>query len=370
MIALVVARTLGGTGRHVAAIVRGLVAARREVLVAGPRAAEEAFGFAAAGAAFVPVEFATGPRPPSDLRAVHRLRAALRDAELVHAHGIRAAALSSAALPEEAPFVVTWHNSILGSPLRRRLWVPLERRVARRATVTLCVSADLAERVRALGGTDVRVAPVGARRPASPPGATGAGGVAGDATVAAVRAELGATDRPLVVAVGRLAPQKGYDLLLDAAAVWEVRMPRPRTVIAGEGPLRADLADRIEELGLDVELVGRRDDVPALFAAADVVVLPSRWEGSPLTAHEALFSGTPLVATAVGGVPDLVGDAAVLTPPGEARAFAEAVLRLLDDPAAAAALGAAGLRRAREWPDEEESARRVLAVYDELAGAR
>ena len=357
MIALVVARTLGGTGRHVHAVVRALACAGREVVVAGPDAAEEAFGFGAAGARFVPVEIATGPRPPSDLRAVRRLRATLDGARVVHAHGIRAAALAGWAAPEGAPFVATWHNAIIGSPLRRRLWVPLERRVARRATVTLCVSPDLAERVRALGGRDVRVAPVGARQPPPP-----------SRDLDDLRAELGATDRPLVVAAGRLAEQKGYDLLLDAAAVWEVRSPRPRTVVAGDGPLRAELAARIEQRRLDVELVGRRDDVPALFAAADVVALPSRWEGSPLTAHEALFSGTPLVATAVGGVPELVGGggAAALTPAGDARAFAEAVMRLLDDPAAAAAQAAAGLRRAEEWPDEDESARRVVALYEEL----
>lgn len=360
MIALVVARTLGGTGRHVLAVVRALRAVGHEVVVAGPTPAEDAFGFAAAGATFVPVEIATGPRPPSDLRAVRRLRGALRDAAVVHTHGIRAAALAGWAVPDEVPFVTTWHNAILGSRARRAAWAPLERRVARRATVTLCVSADLAGRVRALGGLDVRVAPVGARRPGVPVRAA-----------ADVRAELDATDRPLVVAAGRLAAQKGYDLLLDAASLWEVRTPRPRTVIAGDGPLRAELALAVERRGLDVALVGARDDVPELFAAADVVAMPSRWEGSPLTAHEALFSGTPLVATAVGGLPELLGGgAAALTPPGEARAFAEAVLRLLDDPHAAAELAEAGLRRAEEWPDEDEAARRVVSVYGELLPPR
>jgi glycosyltransferase involved in cell wall biosynthesis len=361
VIALVVARTTGGTGRHVHAVVRALRDARREVVVAGPESVEEVFGFAAAGATFVPVEVATGPRPLSDARAVRRLRPLLRDAELVHAHGIRAAALAGWAAPRAVPLVTTWHNAVLGPPLRRRLWATVERRVARRATVTLCVSRDLVERVRSLGGPDVRLAPVGARlRPAT-------------RTADEVRTELDARDRPLVVAAGRLTGQKGYDLLLDAAAVWEVRTPRPRTVIAGDGPLRAALAEEVERRGLDVLLAGARGDVPDLFAAADVVALPSRWEGSPLAAHEALYSGTPLVATAVGGVPDLAGDggdaAAVLVPPGDARAFAAAVLRLLDDPAAARAVGDAGRRRAAVWPDEDESARRVLAVYDELLAA-
>ena len=362
MIALVVARTAGGTGRHVRAVAAALAAAGREVVVAGPRSAEAAFGFSAV-ARYVPVEISTGPRPAGDLRAVRRLRRLLAGADLVHAHGIRAAALAGLATPHGVPLVTTWHNALLGSALRRAAWAPLERRVARRATVTLCVSADLADRVRVLGGGDVRVAPVGARRPAAPsrPRAE---------LRAAVRAGLGvAADGPLVVAAGRLTGQKGYDLLLDAAAVYEVRSPCPRTVVAGDGPLHAALAADAERRGLDVVFVGPRRDVPDLFAAADVVVLPSRWEGSPLTAHEALFSGTPLVATAVGGLPDLLGGgAAVLVPPGDARAFAEAVLRLLDDPSYAARVAAAGRARADQWPDEDEAARRVVAVYAELLG--
>ncbi|HVF05869.1 MAG TPA: glycosyltransferase family 4 protein [Frankiaceae bacterium] len=358
MIALVIARTAGGTGRHVRAVAAALAAAGRDVVVAGPPSADATFGFSSL-ARYEPVEVATGPRPLGDARAVRRLRRVLGDADLVHAHGIRAAALAGVAAPRAVPLLTTWHNALLGSPLRRAAWLPLERRVARRATVTLCVSGDLAVRVRALGGRDVRVAPVGARRP------SGAVRARDD-----VRAELATGERPLLVAAGRLTEQKGYDLLLDAAAVWDVRTPRPRTVVAGDGPLRGALTEEAERRGLDVSFVGGRADVPDLFAAAEVVLLPSRWEGSPLTAHEALFSGTPLVATAVGGLPELLGGgAAVLTPAGDARAFAEAVLRLLDDPAAAATVGAAGRARAREWPDEEEAARRVLAVYDELLAA-
>jgi glycosyltransferase involved in cell wall biosynthesis len=370
VIALVVARTTGGTGRHARALAAALAAAGHEVVVAGPRSAEAAFGFGAV-ARYEPVEVSTGPRPFADARAVRRLRRVLRDATLVHAHGIRAGALAGWALPGGAggragggvPFVVTWHNALLGSRARRAVWAPLERRVARRATVTLCVSADLAARVRALGGADVRVAPVGARRPDA------ARARPRDAVRAAVRAELGAGDRPLVVAAGRLTEQKGFDVLVEAARTYEVRTRRPLTVIAGDGPLRATLADQAERAGVDLALVGQRADVPDLFRAADVVVMPSRWEGSPLTAHEALFAGAPLVATRVGGLPDLLGGgAALLVPSDDPAALAAAVAALLDDPRQAAALGAAGRERADTWPDEDESARRVIAVYTELCG--
>jgi glycosyltransferase involved in cell wall biosynthesis len=360
VIALVVARTTGGTGRHVRALAAALAAAGHEVVVAGPRSAEAAFGFSAV-ARFEPVEVSTGPRPLADARAVRRLRRVLRDAALVHAHGIRAAALAGWAVPRATPLVVTWHNALLGSRARRALWAPLERRVARRATVTLCVSSDLAARVRALGGTDVRVAPVGARRPDP------ATQRPRDEVAAALRAELDAGDRPLVIAAGRLTEQKGYDVLVEAARTYELRTPRPLTVIAGDGPLRAALADQAEAAGVDLALIGPRDDVPDLFRAAGVVVMPSRWEGSPLTAHEALFAGAPLVATAVGGLPELLGDgAATLVPAEDPSALAAAVTALLDDPERGAAQAAGGRRRADAWPDEVTAAERVIALYAEL----
>jgi glycosyltransferase involved in cell wall biosynthesis len=362
VIALVVARTTGGTGRHVRALAAALAAAGHEVVVAGPRSAEAAFGFAAV-ARYEPVEVSTGPRPVADARAVRRLRRVLRDAALVHAHGIRAAALAGWAVPRATPLVVTWHNALLGSRARRAVWAPLERRVARRATVTLCVSGDLAERVRALGGSDVRVAPVGARRPdrsAQRPR---------EEVRAALAAELGVGDRPLVVAAGRLTRQKGYDVLVTAARTYELRAPRPLTVVAGDGPLRAELADAAEAAGVDLALLGHRTDVPDLLRAADVAVMPSRWEGSPLTAHEALFAGVPLVATRVGGLPELLGGgAATLVPPDDPAGLAEAVTALLDDPRRAAAQAARGRARAEEWPDEDEAVRRVLALYATLRG--
>jgi glycosyltransferase involved in cell wall biosynthesis len=119
-----------------------------------------------------------------------------------------------------------------------------------------------------------------------------------------------------------------------------------------------------------VRLLGRRDDVPELLAAADAVVLPSRWEARALIAQEALHAGVPLVATAVGGTPELVGDAAVLVPYGDAAALADAVTGLLGDPARRTALTAAGRAQAATWPTEDDTVAQVLSVYDELAQAR
>jgi glycosyltransferase involved in cell wall biosynthesis len=108
--------------------------------------------------------------------------------------------------------------------------------------------------------------------------------------------------------------------------------------------------------------------VPDLLAAADVFVMTSRWEGSPLVVQEAMAAGVPVVATAVGGVPALTGDGAVLVPPGDPEAVAHAVGALLDSPAERAALVERARAAAAKWPDEAEAARRIARVYREVSG--
>lgn len=211
------------------------------------------------------------------------------------------------------------------------------------------------DRVVQLGGRDVRLAPVGAPPPAS-----------SQRRPADVRAELGAVGRPLVVAVGRLAPQKDFGVLVRCAAGWADRDPRPVVAIAGEGPEEAALSSLSHELHAEVRLLGHRDDVVDLLQAADVVAMPSRWEGSPLAAHEAMRGGRPLVAFAVGGLPDLLGGGARLLTPGDEAGFAAAVADLLDDPTAAAELGRQAVSQAARWPDAEAAARQVMAAYEEL----
>ncbi|MCG0291082.1 glycosyltransferase, partial [Streptomyces sp. PSAA01] len=180
------------------------------------------------------------------------------------------------------------------------------------------------------------------------------------------RAELGVVERPLLVTAGRLEAVAGHGPLLDAARRWRGLDPQPLLVVAGEGPDRAVLQRRIDLEGLPVRLLGRREDVPGLLSAADVAVLSSRWEARSLLAQEALHAGVPLVATAVGGVPELVGDAAELVPYGDPEALAEAVTGLLADPVRRVELAAAGRARTAGWPTEDDTVAHVLSVYDEL----
>ncbi|MGW3326368.1 glycosyltransferase family 4 protein [Streptomyces virginiae] len=337
-----------GSSAHVRSLATGLAARGVRVTVCAPVQAEGEYDFTGAGAQFAP-------------DAVGVLRAACAGADLVHAHGVRAGMRAALAIRgRRVPLVVSWHGEgPTAAGALGRLSRMLERHVARAAAVVLGASSDQVDVARRRGAKDARLAPVAV--PADP-----AGGPETASDPGKVRAELGAVERPLLIAVGSLVPHRGYSVLLDAAREWRGLDPAPLLVIAGEGPLRAELSRRIEAEGLPVRLLGRRRDAAQLLAAADLAVLPSRWEARALLAQEALRAGVPLVATAVGGVPELVGEGAVLVPPGAAGPLASAVTGLLSDPDRRAALAAAGRVQAATWPSEDDTVAQVLSVYDEL----
>ena len=173
-----------------------------------------------------------------------------------------------------------------------------------------------------------------------------------------------APERPLVLAVGRLAPQKDFATLIDAAAAWQHLSPKPRLLIAGEGPLKAELEARAKRRAVDAEFPGHRDDIPQLLAKASVFVMPSLWEGQPLALQEALQAGVPIVASDAGGIPDLTVDgAALLVEPGNAERLGQAVLSVMDDDALAGRLRAAARRRAAALPAGDDAVTAALAAY-------
>lgn len=356
-VALLLASSTGGVGQHVRSLTTGLVSAGIAVLVCGPAATEEQFNFTGAGARFRAVEIPASPTP-ADLRAVTAFRRALaaEPVAVVHAHGLRAGLVAVVARPA-APLVVTWHNAVLSGGLRGSVSRLVERVVARGAQVTLGASADLVARATALGAPDARSAPVAAPPLPEP-----------HRRREAVRAEFGVgNDQPLILSVGRLHPQKRYDLLVDAAARWRTRDPVPAVVIAGSGPAYLQLAARISAARAPVTLLGHRTDVADLLAGADLAVVTSDWEARQLFAQEAMRVGVPLVATAVGGVPELVEDAAILVPPGDVDAVDTAVGGLLDDPAHRAELGRRARAQADTWPTEAETCAQLVALYAELS---
>lgn len=361
---------LGETaGGHVSSLARGLVARGVTVTVCGSSAADADYGFAGVGARFTAVEIARRAGR-ADAGAVAALRIATAGADVVHAHGLRAGLLASLALGgRRTPLVVTWHSAVLAEGTRARLLALLERRVSRVADVVLGASSDLVERARRLGARDARLAPIAVPAPVRAP-LPPESAVEIERRRQKTRAEFGAVDRPLLLAVGRLEAHKGYDVLLDAVrGLCGLEPASPVVVIAGEGSQREPLQRRIDAERLPVRLLGRRDDIPELLAAADVVVLPSRWEARALIAQEALHAGVPLVATAVGGTPELVGDAGELVAYGDAVALAGAIAALLGDAGRRAELAAAGRAQAAAWPTEDDTVAQVLSIYDELAAA-
>ncbi|MHA5051594.1 glycosyltransferase family 4 protein [Streptomyces sp. SD15] len=349
-----------GSSAHVRSLASGLVARGVRVTVCAPSAADRVYGFTGVGARHIPV-----PRS-SDPTSVAALRTACADADLVHAHGLHAALRAALALSgRRIPLVVTWHTRSHAEGARAHLLRLLERRVAKAAAVVLGTSSDLVDRARRRGARDARLAAVALPTPRK---AVEYGDP--DRLRHKARAELGATERPLLMAVGSLDRHRGYDTLLDATRAWRALDPVPLLVIAGEGPQRTVLQRRIEDEELPVRLLGRRDDVSELLLAADLALLPSSWESRSVLAQEALHARVPLVATAVGGIPELVGDAAELVPYGDAEALAEAVARLLEDPASRELLKEKGVQQAATWPTEDENVAQVLSVYDELTQYR
>jgi glycogen synthase len=253
-------------------------------------------------------------------------RRASRDADLVHAHWLP---LGGIAMRLGRPFVVQlWGTDVeLG---RRAPW--LARRILRRARATLCASNALADAARELGAGEVRVIGSGVELPPT---------VGEEATP------------PEVLYAGRLSAEKG---ILDLLAAADNGM---KLTIAGDGPLRERVPGALGFVP--------HDELGPLYDRAAVVAVPSRREGFGVACAEAMAHGRPVVASAVGGLLDLVVDeeTGLLVPPGDVGALREALRRLLADEELRARFGANARRRAEETLSWERVTDRTLAAYEE-----
>jgi len=336
----VLTSSTGGIGRHAASVVLRLVRLGHQVRVCCPPETARTHGLDSSGAEVLP------------LTAIGRLAAA----DVIHAHGYKAGALAvPVARLRGTPLVVSWHNAVLGSSRQAVVGRMLQRLLARTADVTLAASSDLVAEARRYGARDARLGPVAA--PLLPPSAT---------SREACRGELGLDPADImIITVSRLAPQKNLGAVLDIARLVRDH-PELQFVIVGEGPLRAALEARVLADRSQVRLLGQREDVASLLAAADIALLTSTWEARALVAQEALLAGVPLVSTRVGGIEELVGNAAVLIEPGDVAAAVRELLALATDPDRRAKLAALGHKRASAWPDEDQVVEALLALYREL----
>lgn len=178
------------------------------------------------------------------------------------------------------------------------------------------------------------------------------------------RAKIGLKkDEVFFLAVGRLVYEKGHEFLIDAMSIVAKENPHAVAGICGAGPLYAQLHKQIEELGLQnkVKLLGQWDSIPEILAAADVFVLPSRWEGLPMALLEGMMAGLPVIATRVEGVDEVVqpDEHGLLVPLESPAELAQAILQLLRSPADRLRMGAA----ARERVLSSYTTDRMCAAY-------
>lgn len=263
-----------------------------------------------------------------------------RRIEALHCHDFTAAILGTvAATLVRVPSILTLHGST--HYREKRLRRSLLRWAVRRSRGVVAVSTDLSGQVTrdlSLRAGEVEVVPNGTRM------------VSGDR--ARGRHVLGVEPGEVaVLAVGRLIHLKGFDVLSRAARMLHNCERHARLIVAGEGVERPTLEGMNDDPwgGGPLTLLGMREDIPDLMAGADIFVMPSRSEGLPMALIEAMAAGLPVVASSVGGIPEVVenGVHGLLVEPGDPVALAEAIAVLGRDPSLRARMGAAGRNRVR-----------------------
>jgi len=341
----------GGAEKHLAALVQGLDEGARVTVLGTDPAIVERVATARPGATARLVRPVANKRDVrgigAHLRAIRDLRPDLLHASLRHPWSCQYALSAGLLTPGVSTIAV--HHAMLPPRNRRQVW--LNRLNLRRLDAQVAVSsagARFVEQFAGLAHGAVRVIH---------------NGVSDSPVVARDRPVSG----PIVGSVGRLSHEKGFDILLRAIP----HLPEATLVLVGDGPDRIGLERMARELGVAerVRMVGWEDDPRPWLPAFDVFVMPSRMEALGLAIIEAMIASRPVVATRVGGIPEVVvdGETGLLVGAEEPAAIADAVHSLLADPAKRERLGAAGRDRAlssfglRTMVDSYES------LYDELA---
>jgi len=376
------AQAAGGVRAHIRQVSQLLAKDGHQVLLAGPSNVISPAPDAVGGACLRTYQIDIGARPSgADLKALRQLKQLAATVEVIHAHGLRAGALAVLAakrLPaaKRPRVVVTLHNLPVGSAPTRLVGKALHLVVVKGADYVLTVSPDLLEKAKQLGlkAGEIAVVPAPARgcmdHVAQPEISqdsaqsldAGSGVDSGSGYGASSDTDYDAA--PCLLTIARLAPQKGLDLLLEAATLIKQRGIDFTWLVAGDGPLKAQLNQQIAAADLPVKLLGRREDIGALLSQADVVVQTSYWEGQPLTLREAMQAGRAIVATDVGGSAYTLAGCGQLVEP-QAGPLADAVVAVISDPKRRETLEAASRAAVAKIPGEtqlREQLDRVLAL--------
>jgi glycosyltransferase involved in cell wall biosynthesis len=362
LVFLVTLAETGGAQTYVASLLPGL-ADTFDVVVAAHGEGPLREATHSAGVRFVSLRHVRRPVSPwRDLLGLLELLRLLRQEQpqIVHVNSAKAAVLGRLAawlarVPIRVYTVHGWaflaHGGLASAAYR---WI--ERALRPLTTVTVCVSENERQAGLAARACEERTTIV----------------IRNGVSKGALDVAKPKSTRPRLVMVGRLQAPKDPITLVRALALVSAR--DLEAVLVGDGPQRAAVADEIQRLGLDsaVRLLGERTDVQELLATADVFVLSTRSEGLPLSVLEAMAAGLPVVASDVGGIPELVADgvSGVLVPPGDPDALAEAIERLLENSPLAQQLGLAGRRRVLENFDLEAVREAHLALYRRMLATR
>lgn len=288
-----------------------------------------------------------------DWTAIRSIRELAADADVVHAHGYKADIHVYLAMRKSGTPMVSTCHTWYDHDRKDRFFGTVDRLILRRYAGVVAVSESVRERLVRAGvpsqnisiirnGIDLRMF---------------------GQTSATLKDELGWNSCLLVGLVGRLAAEKGVDIFLIAAASVLQKLPATKFVVVGDGPDRNALETLIDELGIrqSVRLLGRRDDMPAVYASFDLMISSSRREGLPMAILEGMASRRPLIATPVGAVPSVVldGRTGVLVPAEDPARLAAEIVELLHDKPRREHLAAS----ARLLVEQQFSAQRMTADY-------
>ena len=277
--------------------------------------------------------------------------------DVVHSHlfkaDVLAASVVGGARAARPALVSTKHNVDLY--LTNPVWRGLGRAAARRADAVIAISDGVAQFLRETLGERLLRRPIAVVRYGIEPSSLPRRAPPGTGTM---------------LCVARFAPQKDHDTLFDGAVLAARERPM-RLVLVGRGALESALRERARTMaGVDISFAGFTDDPTPHYDAADVIVLPSRWEGLGLVLVEAALRGRPAIATDVGGIAEVVVDrtTGMLVPPGDPRALADAMLTLAANPDRAAQLGRNAEAHARERFSVARTVADTERIYERVCG--
>jgi glycosyltransferase involved in cell wall biosynthesis len=296
---------------------------------------------------------------PSSIREL----AGRTNADVVHAHGYKADIYCYFALQGSGVPLVSTCHTWYDNDLTVSLYGAADRFILRNYAAIVAVSEDVRQRLLKAGVRKEKIHIVRNGIDLRP----------FDNAAPSLR-NLPSKDAPIVGLIGRLATEKGVDIFLRAAARVLAELPATKFVVIGEGPDREQLEILIDELQVrnNVFMLGRRDDMPGVYASLDIMVSASRHEGLPMAILEGMASSRPVVATAVGAVPEAVvdGRTGVLVPSENVEALAAKIVALLNNRTQRENLGAAAKRLIEEEFSAERMTTDYLHIYEQAIATK